>query len=137
MELDAAVAVPGGARVQEKERIPLAHRIRFLDGVKEAGGISELGFELFLYFLAYFIAAILNSRPDRGVDVLGAGAKLVTHDAQAFLHDAFKGWPPAAMEGPNRPVPHIDQQYRKAVRGQGAQNNGGDRGNHALDPQRT
>ena len=80
-------------------------------------GPSRIVAELDRDFRTHFIAAAPDSRPDRGVQILGRSIPPRRHRVHGLLNDPGSRASPPRMHRRDGPAPFVDQQNRQAVRG--------------------
>src|ERR1041384_6156553 len=102
MDLRTDIAVSGSTRGEEEHRIFLLHRIEVENFLEELVGIAEALAELVLQVFADFVAADVDTRPDRRQQVLWIAAVMHAHHADALLDDAREGPAPAGMKCADR-----------------------------------
>src|ERR1041385_419604 len=100
--------------------------------MKKLSGVSKLGVKTFFHFLANFKRALLDSRPNRGMNIFRARTKFHPHAAHAFFHDALHRPAPSGMEGAHSFYLCIDEQNWEAVGGENAQHDATQISHHAI-----
>src|SRR5947209_6819016 len=132
MELRSPVAMSGSAHVHKQQRIFLTHWIGSKNLVKQQLAIFELRFELVFEFLAHFIAALLDTRPDRGSDIFRHGAIFAAHDSETLLDDALDRAAPSGMKHPDGFVSRIRQDDWKTIGSLNGQHEPGHAGDQPI-----
>ena len=119
-------AMSGRASGQEKQRVFLADRVRFLDFTEQFASILELRLELWAQFGANVVTATVNARTYGGSDVAGRCAKTTIHLANALFYDTFQRPAPACMKNSNRFPLCVHKNYRQAIGREDPQQNAWD-----------
>src|SRR5579863_830654 len=129
-------AVPGSAGGQEQKGIFLAHRIGFLQFAKQSGRIPKLRFKLDANFFSDLIAAALNPRTNRSLQVTRAAAEVAMHFADAFFYDTLHRASPSGVKHAYGVPFGVHQNHREAVRGLNGEEQAGSAGNESIAGQR-
>ena len=132
MHLNTRIAVAGRALVHEQHGIALTHGVRLLHMVKKFSGVSKLRMKSVFHFLANFQRALLDSRPNRGMNIFRTRAKLQPHDAHAFFHDALHRPAPSGMKRAHSFLLCVDQQDREAISSKNAERHAAQISDHAI-----
>ncbi len=93
----------------------IEHRVTLARRRKEEQRIFRIGLhESFDEFVADFVRALADQRPDRGDDAAAFGAELF-HCIDGGFHDARQGAFPSGMGGADHARARIGQQDRSAI----------------------
>src|SRR5579859_7259912 len=100
--------------------------------MKEFSGISKLRMKSFFHFFANFKRALLDSRPNRRMNIFRTRPEFQPHNAHAFFHDALHRTAPAAMKRAHSFFLCVDQQDREAVGGKNCQRDAAEISDHTI-----
>ena len=100
--------------------------------MKKFSGVSELRMKSVFHFFANFQRTLLDSRPNRGMNIFRTRAKFQPHHADAFFHDALYCPAPSGMKRAHSFLLCVDQQDREAIGGENAERHAGEISDQAI-----
>ena len=115
------LTVAGRSRRKKQHRIFFTHRIGLFDFTEQLRRIPELRLELGTDFFTHFIAAAVNARTDRGLEITSPAPEVPSQLTHALLDDAFHRAPPTRMKYPDRTALRVDKNDGQAIGGLNAE----------------
>src|SRR5690348_2202218 len=116
MDLRANVAMARSSRRKKEQRILLFDRIAIVDLGEQFAGVSKLRREFIDYFIAYRIAAGVNTRPYSRIEILGLTSKHSSHASYSALDDALRCSTPSSVECSNCSTLCVSYQNGNTIR---------------------
>src|SRR6202030_1533031 len=109
------LAVTGSPSSEKQQRILFANRIGLFGLAKQIPRVSELRFELLAHFGSDFVAAAVDSTPDRRFDVLRKRTDPSPHFTHSLFDNALHRPPPTYMEDADGFLLGVLQNDRQAI----------------------